>query len=168
MWLGVALLLFPIRLAGAQTSADDHGADIPVILNSGSASQLSTEGYYTLSWSADLPGDVTPDFELFESDNRSFENQTLVYRGPDLATTVSGKPNGVYLYRIRLGDDGAYSNVHAVTVAHHSLGRAFTFLGIGAVVFFATLGLILGGNSRDETRTSKSTRPDATGGSDGQ
>lgn len=125
------------------------------VLNADAAEQVATAGYYTLSWTA--PPDAAPDaltFELVEATDAAFTDTHLRYRGPDLATTISGKPEGTYYYRVRLaGADTAqarpWSNVHRVVVAHHPLRRAFAFLILGAVVFAATLGMILYGHTHE-------------------
>jgi len=111
-----------------------------------SDSEVATAGYYQLGWQADAG-----DFELVEATRPDFTDARLLYQGPDLATVLSGKPDGDYYYRIRALDaDGAspWSEAVHVTVRHHPLARALTFLVLGAIVFVATLLLILRGEAR--------------------
>jgi hypothetical protein len=67
--------------------------------------------------------------------------------------------DGTYRYRIRAveietGRSGPWSAVYRVHVRHHPLSRAFGFLALGAVVFFATLGVILVGNRMEQRERS--------------
>jgi hypothetical protein len=111
--------------------------DTPVLTSS---TELATAGFYTLSWS---PG--ANDYELQQSDSSDFQQPQAVYTGPDTATVISGKPDGVRYYRVRNidnGQAGSWSQVVRVTVQHHTLTRAFLFLFTGMVVFLATILLI--------------------------
>lgn len=107
--------------------------------------RVATAGFYQLRWFADSP------VELEESQNENFGSPHVVYRGSDAARVMSGKPDGVFYYRVRDTDDGSVSNVVEITVRHHSLERAVAFFSLGAVVFLATLLLIAtGARSRDD------------------
>ncbi len=104
-------------------------------------SDVSTEGYFQLRWEAAEP------IRLVESDSRDFRDARVVYEGPDTATVLSGKPDGVYHYRIEsIAGRTPIGEPVSVTVAHHSLARALAFFAVGAVVFLATLALIVLGN----------------------
>lgn len=125
-------------------------------------SQVATAGYYRLLWhrrhrsDADLAADASDadgrEFEIEESADPSFARAKIAYRGHDRASVVSGRGDGTYYYRARLIDgDGAkraspWSDVVAVTVDHHPLSRALAFFAAGALVFLATLALIVGGS----------------------
>lgn len=92
-------------------------------------------------------------FEVQESSDEMFSSPTPVYKGPDLATFLSGRSDGNYYYRVRTVEPGApgpWSSVHRVEVNHHSLARAFLFLSVGAIVFLATIFVIVRGDR--ETR----------------
>ena len=107
---------------------------------------VATAGYYVLRWSA-----ATTDVEVAEFANPGGGDPRIIYKGPDRATLVSGQPNGTRIYRVReigAGAPSAWSEPVSVTVAHHPLSRALTFFGIGAVVFVATLTLIVRGARR--------------------
>ena len=108
-------------------------------------SELATAGYYRLSWQSDIEAD----FLLEESTDPSFSQSATVYKGPDTATLISGRKDGTYYYRIRniKGDiDTEWSNAARVEVTHHPLSRAFMFFALGAIVFIATLIVVLLGN----------------------
>lgn len=112
---------------------------------------VATAGYFQLQWEA---GDVP--LRLIESTDPGFENRRVMYEGLDTASSISGKSDGQYYYRLERADSkdasgkkaDVVSNVLQVSVRHHSLSRALTFLAIGAGVFVATLILVLiGGRS---------------------
>ncbi len=106
-------------------------------------------GFYRLHWRS---GVTKADYELQESTDSAFSDARVIYRGPDLATVISGKRDGVYHYRIRRVDNtgGGWSESVAVTVKHHTLTRAFTIFAIGGAVFAATLWLIISGARRGD------------------
>jgi hypothetical protein len=97
----------------------------------------SNEGYYQLSWDTDEA------VNLIEAEIADFSDGVVVYSGLDSGHVVSGKPDGVWFYRLEAADGGGVlSDPAVITVRHHSLARAFSFFALGAVVFLATLGLI--------------------------
>jgi len=103
----------------------------------------STAGYYQLHWSNTRAGI----FVLQESRKPDFSDANILYQGPDTATLVSGRKNGTYYYRVRQADAGNHwSNSISVNVAHHPLSRAFLFFSLGALVFVATLTMVIRGN----------------------
>jgi hypothetical protein len=106
-----------------------------------SSTDRSDTGSYTLSWSA------TGDVDLQEARRADFSDAQTLYRGPDQATVVSGRLNGTYHYRL-LRNGKPWGRVVRVEVAHHSLGEATAFLAAGAIVFVATVILILHGHRR--------------------
>lgn len=60
----------------------------------------STNGSYTISWTAPTSGTVDL-YELYESTSSSFSSQTRIYSGTAQSKAVSGKGNGTYYYRVR-------------------------------------------------------------------
>ncbi|MGD8497761.1 MAG: fibronectin type III domain-containing protein, partial [Chromatiales bacterium] len=63
-----------------------------------SDSEIATAGFFRLQWeSADLEGA----YELQEASRADFADSRVLYTGPDLATVLSGKPDGDYHYRVR-------------------------------------------------------------------
>lgn len=124
---------------------------------------IATAGYYRLTWSVE-DTNSSPVFILQEATTPKFENPEIVYKGPDLATVISGKSNGMYYYRVRLkqptGSAGTdpkelisketpkeamWSQVVSVDVKHHSLPKAIGFFIAGFIVFAATLFMIVSG-----------------------
>jgi hypothetical protein len=147
---GIVLLL----VAGPASGRLMAQPEAHPVLTGGASSQVATAGFYTLSWPPLSPGGTQSLFELAESTSLDFSDERVVYRGPDEATTVSGKPDGIYYYRIRTVSAvdepvSSWSQPHEVSVQHHSLRRAFSFLGVGAFVFIATLVLIVQGHRRE-------------------
>jgi hypothetical protein len=102
---------------------------------------LSTEGYFQLSWHSEQPGN----FELQQSPSEDFHLAHSIYRGQDMATVISGLPNGRYFYRVRQEDNPIWSDPVRVEVKHHPLSRAFGFFSLGAVMFLATLVVLIRG-----------------------
>ena len=113
-----------------------------------SSTDTATAGYFQLSWQAE---NAAGEFVLTESTHADFSTAKIRYRGTDLATVISGKPDNVYYYQIRSQSNPAYvSNTVKVTVAHHPLRDAFGFFTVGAIVFIATLLLIFFGNRQGQ------------------
>lgn len=104
----------------------------------------SNDGSVNLSWT--MPGQASIELQQSTLDKPTYE---MIYRGTDTATVITGLPDGNYLYRARLklenGDFTEWTEPVSVNVMHHSLTRAFLFFSIGALVFLATLLLILFG-----------------------
>jgi len=125
-----------------------QSGEVPVLEASSSVDKPATAGFFTLTWSADS----ATRFEIQEAGNRDFSDARRRYLGSDQATTVTGKRDGTYYYRARVvaatGQPGTWCEPVAVRVAHHSLERAWLFFGIGAVVFIASLIVILRGAGR--------------------
>jgi len=89
-------------------------------------------------------------FELQQSEDSNFTNAKTRYSGPDLASYISGLPNGSYYYRVRsVSSDGLvagpWSETISVVVKHHSLKLALVLFGLGGVVFILTVILVLRG-----------------------
>lgn len=108
-----------------------------------SDSDIATAGFFQLKWS----GNSSP-YKLQESLSPDFTSFKTRYHGADLATVISGKPDGDYYYRV-VGDNtqqGIHSNIVKVSVIHHPLINAFVFFIAGAIVFTALLILIFRGN----------------------
>lgn len=142
---GVMLLLLSFwLLLGA---VPGHAAEAPALQ---SDSGKPSAGYFRLTW--DWPESGNRRFELQESGGRQFEQAETIYQGPDRATVRSGLPDGAYYYRVRLhpesGQPGPWSEPVTVEVEHHSQARAALFFALGALVFLATLALVVGGNRK--------------------
>ncbi|MEX2496835.1 MAG: hypothetical protein WD448_12140 [Woeseia sp.] len=109
-----------------------------------SDTEVATAGYFQLRWAADSP------VELQEDQTPDFTSPRTLYSGSDKARILSGKSDGDWYYRARPATSrGAWSDTVGVTVRHHSLERAVGFFALGAVVFLATLILIVSGARRN-------------------
>jgi hypothetical protein len=105
----------------------------------------SRDGVFQLTW----PDRGTVILE--EAHRPDFSDAQPIYEGTDTATTLSGKADGDYYYRVRatLGDASRADEVR-VEVRHHPLSRAFAFFSLGAAVFIATVILIAYGGRLEE------------------
>jgi len=119
--------------------------------------QTSKDGYLRLAWQPDttLAEGRFWDYELQVDSLERFSQPKLVYAGSDLATFVSGLPNGTYFYRIRAkhpetGAEGPWSKVFVLTVDHHSLTLALSLAALGGVVFLVTMVVVLMGARKEE------------------
>lgn len=138
------LLHHPLLLCVLLLTSPDMGLAAPTLETD---TQLATAGFYQLQWD----GAGATDHELQESLRADFSDPVTLYRGSDLATMLTGRPDGEYHYRLRaLHEDGPgpWSNTLRVEVQHHPLSRALLFFAMGALVFLATLAAILAGNRR--------------------
>lgn len=99
----------------------------------------SDTGAYRLSWSG-------PESAMF----RLVEDGTTLYEGPDLASTVTGRRQGERKYTVGVvdaqGQVAAWSSPCVVATAPPSLGAAFGLLGLGFVVFVATVVAVVRGH----------------------
>ena len=114
---------------------------------------VSESGYVKLSWGWSHPALDTEllEFELQQSESSNFEKVTTIYKGPDYATFLSGLENGSYYHRVRVISDqkqiqSDWSLPLLVRVQHHSHQLAFALFGIGAIVFFITVGIVIQGS----------------------
>lgn len=106
-------------------------AQVALQINEGESVGTATAGYFGLRWGDEAQEGGT--WRLERDDTPAFTDPLIVYEGPDHGTFESGLPDGAYHYRlIRNGQTGP---VYRVEVRHHSLERAFLFLGTGAIVF---------------------------------
>lgn len=139
--LKLTALIFAGSLAVMMLDVASFGAETRLVLESDT--EVATAGFFQLRWAAG-PGEL----RLVESGDADFRAPHVVYEGADTARLVSGKPDGVYFYRLESvgGVPAVLSNTVEVSVRHHSLGRAAAFFAVGAAVFAATLGLIVYGS----------------------
>lgn len=133
--LGLACLALPARGDGSRTFSVNPSH--------------STDGVYQLEWTG--PGPVRID----ESTRPDFRDAVAIYEGRDRATTLSGRRDGLYHYRlVPLDRPGAPSGGGSgpppiqVEVAHHPLSRALGFFALGLFVFLSTVGLVVFGDRR--------------------
>lgn len=110
------------------------------VLNTSAAT--SRTGHFQLSWRYD---EIETTFTLQQASTPAFDQPVTIYQGPDRARTVSGLLNGEYYYRVGT-EANEWSDPVSVHVEHYELRTAFTFLGLGAIVFIATAILIIRGH----------------------
>lgn len=140
------LCLFVWLLWPGATVANDSSTQLR------SDTEISTAGYYQLSW---VHGDAASNgltFRLVEivTDSNG-EQRRVIYHGRDTSRIVSGKPDGEYQYRVLVfaGNQSLdQSNPVVVTVRHHSLDKAFGFFIVGVLVFIAIVIAIFTGTRR--------------------
>jgi hypothetical protein len=130
---------------------------IPFLSSAGYASQpglhadqeISTAGYYQLSWTRD---DAVADAYMLEETDEGAGSTSIIYEGVDTATVISGKPDGVYHYTLRTVDGSSIGKPVTITVKHHPLATAFNFFLVGAIVFIFILVAIIRGNRTQATQ----------------
>jgi len=169
----VLLLVCPISASGA--AADPAPATSPTL---SASPDSSSDGVYQLRWETDARVVV-----IEEAPTARFERPTVLYRGRDRATVVTGRVDGVYHYRLRRAEDRAAGSdrgaargegrgdpravdapvalAHTVVrVQHHPLSRALGFFAAGLFVFVATVWLVVRGPEEAEAspRTGEDSR----------
>lgn len=135
--------------AQESTETDPARHAAPVIEND--AANFTNSGSIKLQWHSRQQhrDSLNVVFELQRATLADFADAKTYYRGPDLATYISGLANGTYYYRLReVNEDriiSHWSSPVSVQVEHHSLSLAFTLFGIGALVFVLTLIVVVRG-----------------------
>jgi hypothetical protein len=103
----------------------------------------SETGAYRLSWSG--PEGAT--FRLVETSlSASSPAERVLYEGNDDASTVSGRPEGLYRYKVGIVEVRAWSESCTLRVEPPSMHLAITLFGIGFAVVAATVLTILFGH----------------------
>ena len=106
----------------------------------------SSSGYIQLTWTAT---DENDSFVLEQSVSSDFESVKTIYSGPDLATFVSGLPDGQYYFRVH-GKDQKWSSTLQLNVQHQSLQLALSLSAIGFLVFVMTVGVVVRGSFKSQ------------------
>lgn len=96
----------------------------------------SLTGAYRVSWQSE--GDAPTAYRLTE-------NGAPLYEGPDVATTVTGRPEGRYEYALFTGG-GAPAASCVVEVRPPPMSQALGLMSVGALVFLSTLVLVVFGH----------------------
>lgn len=99
-----------------------------------------TAGYATLAW-PNVEG------ESFVLEENVSGNWRPVYDGPDRATTLSGRADGDFTFRLK-ADGHLVGDPISLTVAHHPLSRAWAFFAVGAGMFLALVGVLVRGSRK--------------------
>ena len=104
----------------------------------------SDTGAYRLSWQ----GPDGADYRLTET---AGDGSRVVYQGPDVASTMTGRSAGAYSYRLEVLEPGGTpgSSVScSVDVAPPPLSLAVGVFGLGLIITLATVVLIGRGHRR--------------------
>ena len=120
-------------------------------LNLTTSTDIATAGFFQLDWSwSSAPENVS--YQLAERPlalNGSPTSFKTIYQGQDLASVISGKPDGRYEYKVTANSPSlsapVTSNLVNVSVKHHSLVNAFAVLLVGVVIFLAIVIAIFRG-----------------------
>lgn len=145
-------LLLAASLPGYCKSSVDTAPvfDIP-------ADTQNATGYLQVKWrpyQAGYPQDALS-YELQRSGSPGFEDAVAVYTGPDLATFVSGLPEGTHHFRVRAILAGGqplsrWSDPVRVRVVYQSAALTWGLLVTGAVVFLSTTAVVAYGTLQAE------------------
>ena len=124
------------------------GSSLAQPLSINSSTETATAGFFQLNWSmTDAPDNTS--YQLYEHADTDTSGPVLIYEGPDMASVISGKANGMYEYYVSATSsdwpDKRMSNTISVTVAHHSLRNALIVLAIGFIIFLSVIFVILRG-----------------------
>lgn len=155
--ISVAALIGALSLpTSVLCSNDEKHEALPGVEFTVPHTSKSSSGNIKLIWELDGKQDVweKTEFELQKSRDEEFTEAKTAYTGPDRATFISGLADGMYYYRIRVikGDEvGVWSDTVKFEVKHHSLKLALVLFFIGAIVFSATVWIVLKGASKEET-----------------
>lgn len=87
------------RLDAAGNRTQLVSGTLPGVPSSITVPSGSTTGSYAISWGP-ATGTVSA-YSLYEATNTGFAGQQLVYTGAALNTTLAGRGNGTYYYRVR-------------------------------------------------------------------
>ena len=112
---------------------------------------LADEGKCLIRW--ELPeSDGSPaNFQVEQAEDPAFSDTRLRYEGPDLATYISGLPEGTHHYRVRTVSDqeeGPWSETLKIKVEFVSKNLVITLFLLGTIVFVATFWAIWRGHSQ--------------------
>jgi hypothetical protein len=144
----LVVFLIPVLLLIAHTVSAATIANVPE-----SGVLESEEGKAVIEWSpteASPPSDL--EYQLQQSTRVDFGDAKTLYEGPDLGTVVTGLAEGDYFYRVREilgpGSAGEWSAPLTVRVVYPGRGFVSLLMGLGLVVFIATVAAIAIGHTR--------------------
>ncbi len=110
----------------------------------------SNSGFFKLEWriTDELPLQEGYSFLLEQSNDENFNHIKSIYKGSDLATYISGLPNGTFYYRVKIIEqqnqkESQWSPHLQARVEHFSLQFALTLCALGALVFLLTVAVIV-------------------------
>ena len=98
-----------------------------------SDSEVSSEGYFVLSWQSDTANSLS----LQQANSENFSQIKTTSLPANGAVTITGLVNGRYFFRVISATEP--SNTVLVEVKHHSLVKAFGFFSLGFLLFAVLL-----------------------------
>ena len=144
-----ALLVGLVSLTAIQ--ADPQRSTLPAPSFLDGAVVSTNEGHATLRWSLgkDRPASGNVSFEVQQSRDAGFRNHRVLHEGPERSLFVSGLNDGSTYFRVRAiretGPPGPWSDPLVVEVDYPGRGQVFLLLGVGCLVFLATVAAITTG-----------------------
>lgn len=116
-----------------------------------SSDGVSTTGSFRLSWGPAIAVLPTQDSDYLLEECSADECRP-VYRGHDRSTVISGRPDGIYRFRIsEAGSPDSYGET-SVEVRHHDLGRSLIVLSGGFVLFVLCAAALFFGELRSRSK----------------
>ncbi len=116
----------------------------------------SNAPHIILTWSISEEDERDPaafSYRLERAASPDFSDSRMLYEGRDRASFRAGLAEGSYFYRVRATDEagnaGVWSRPLHLEVAYQSMRLALSLFAVGAVVFLATLVLIIAGARKD-------------------
>lgn len=102
-------------------------------------------GHFSLAWESDADDAL---FIVESSPSEDFAGAVVYFEGPQRQAYISGLEEGEHFFRIAVrnspeDDWSEWSEPASLTVAHHDLGVAFAFAGVGAVLFLCIVGFVI-------------------------
>jgi hypothetical protein len=102
-------------------------------------------GHFSLAWESDADEAI---FIVESSPSEDFEGAVVYFEGSQRQAYISGLEEGEHYFRIAAkaapeDDWGEWSEPASLTVAHHDLGVAFAFAGVGAALFLCIVVFVI-------------------------
>jgi hypothetical protein len=110
---------------------------------------LADEGKCLLRWEISESENSSFTFQVEQAGESNFSNPRVRYEGPDSATYISGLPEGMHHYRVRLVSDdetGPWSESMEIKVEFVSRQLVIILLLLGSIVFLVTVWAIWKGH----------------------
>lgn len=129
-----------------------------MIESPGESPHRVTEGHVVISWA--LPGEADggtpPDFVLEQASTPEFSDAVVRYEGRDLASFLSGLPEGRFHFRVRAvdgGNAGPWSVPLVLDVDYPKSGMVLVLMTVGTVCLAVLITAILVGARRTSARS---------------